>query len=112
MANAFGQIMSEDKSIGAWQDIKVKMVGLGMRGLHQKGTLESLMLSYYYMKLEFKICFAYLATFPKGFIIDTDHLIQQWSALGYLYSKYNGKSCINYLIGMSFLQISGPSYFG
>ncbi|XP_020162864.1 uncharacterized protein [Aegilops tauschii subsp. strangulata] len=108
VANAFGKVMSENKDIKAWQDIKVRMVDLGLRGEHQKDTLESLKLSYYFMKLEFKICFAYLATFPKGFIMDTNRLIQQWKALGYIYSEHDGKSCIDYLLGMSFLQISGP----
>nr|XP_045089810.1 putative disease resistance protein At3g14460 [Aegilops tauschii subsp. strangulata] len=73
----------------------------------QNGTLDSLKLSYYYMKREFKICFAYLAAFPKGFLIDTNRLIQQWYALGYIYSEHDGERCINYLLGMSFLQISG-----
>ncbi|KAE8816763.1 putative disease resistance protein RGA1 [Hordeum vulgare] len=107
VANAFGQVMSEDRSIKAWQDIKVKLVDVGFRGTCQNGTLDSLRLSYYYMKREFKICFAYLAAFPKGFLIDTNRLIQQWYALGYIYSEHNGESCINYLLGMSFLQISG-----
>uniref|UniRef100_A0A8I6X6X0 Uncharacterized protein n=1 Tax=Hordeum vulgare subsp. vulgare TaxID=112509 RepID=A0A8I6X6X0_HORVV len=106
VANAFGQVMSKDKSIKAWQDIKVRMVDLGLRGECQNGTLESLKLSYYYMKWEFKICFAYLAAFPKGFLIDKTRLIQQWNALGYIYSEHDGESCINDLLGMSFLQIS------
>nr|XP_040258805.1 disease resistance protein RGA2 [Aegilops tauschii subsp. strangulata] len=107
VANAFGHVMSEHKSIKAWQDIKVRMVNLGLRSECQNDTLESLKLSYYYMKREFKICFAYLAAFPKGFLIDTNRLIQQWNALGYIHSEYDGESCINYLLGMSFLQISG-----
>uniref|UniRef100_A0ACD5WP45 Uncharacterized protein n=3 Tax=Avena sativa TaxID=4498 RepID=A0ACD5WP45_AVESA len=108
VANALGKVMSGNKSVGAWQDIKLRMVDLGLRGEHQKDTLESLKLSYYYMKLEFKICFAYFVAFPKGFIIDTNRLIQQWNALGYIYSEHDGRSCIDYLLGMSFLQISGP----
>ena len=108
VANAFGKVMSEDKSIRAWKNIKESMNDLDSRYKQQKDTLESLKLSYYFMKLEFKICFAYLATFPKGFIMDTNRLIQQWKALGYIYSEHDGKSCIDYLLGMSFLQISGP----
>jgi hypothetical protein len=108
VANAFGKVMSGNKSIETWQDIKVRMVDLGLRGEHQKDTLESLKLSYYFMRLEFKVCFAYLAAFPKGFIIDTNRLIQQWNALGHIYSEHDGKSCIDYLLGMSFLQISEP----
>jgi hypothetical protein len=64
------------------------------------------MLSYYYMSLEFKLCFTYCAVFPKGFIISSDHLIQQWRALGYIPESTKGRRCINYLLGMSFLQIS------
>ncbi|EMS63888.1 Putative disease resistance protein RGA3 [Triticum urartu] len=107
VVNAFGHVMSENRSNKAWQDIKLKMADVGFRGTCQNDTLESLKLSYYYMKREFKICFAYLVAFPKGFLIDTNRLIQQWYALGYIYSEHDGENCINYLLGMSFLQISG-----
>ncbi|VAH96293.1 unnamed protein product [Triticum turgidum subsp. durum] len=65
------------------------------------------MLSYYYMKIEFKMCFTYLAAFPKGFVMDNNHIIQQWNALGYINSRHDGQRCINYLLGMSFLRIPG-----
>uniref|UniRef100_A0A452ZVL6 NB-ARC domain-containing protein n=1 Tax=Aegilops tauschii subsp. strangulata TaxID=200361 RepID=A0A452ZVL6_AEGTS len=107
VAIALGQVMSEVRTVEAWQKIRDTNIDLGHRD--HKDTLERLMLSYYYMKLEFKMCFAYLAAFPKGFVIGSDRLIQQWKALGYIHGGDEGKRCINYLMGMSFLQISKSS---
>ncbi|XP_044983283.1 disease resistance protein RGA2-like isoform X3 [Hordeum vulgare subsp. vulgare] len=107
VAIALGQVMSELRTVEAWQNIRDTNIDLGHRD--HKDTLERLMLSYYYMKLDFKMCFTYLAAFPKGFIIESDRLIQQWKALGYIHRGDDGKRCINYLMGMSFLQISRSS---
>ncbi|KAF7069712.1 hypothetical protein CFC21_075300 [Triticum aestivum] len=109
VANALGQAMSELRTVGAWEDIRDTKVDLGLREVYQKETLERLMLSYCYMKLEFKMCFAYLTAFPKSFIMDRNHLIQQWYALGYINSRHDGQRCINYLLGMSFLRVSGSA---
>ncbi|XP_044394499.1 disease resistance protein RGA2-like [Triticum aestivum] len=109
VANALGQVMSELRTVGAWEDIRDTKVDLGLREVHHKETLERLMLSYYHMKLEFKMCFTYLATFPKGFVMYNNHLIQQWNALGYINSRLDGQRCINYLLGMSFLRILGSA---
>ncbi|KAM3300002.1 hypothetical protein ACQJBY_041161 [Aegilops geniculata] len=107
VAIALGQVMSQLRTVQAWQKIRDTNIDLGHRD--HKNTLERLMLSYYYMKLDFKMCFTYLAAFPKGFIIESDRLIQQWKALGYFHEWDDGKRCINYLMGMSFLQISRSS---
>uniref|UniRef100_A0ACD5Y671 Uncharacterized protein n=1 Tax=Avena sativa TaxID=4498 RepID=A0ACD5Y671_AVESA len=107
VANALGQVMSEVRTVRSWEDIRNTKVDLGE--VYQKRTLESLMLSYYYMKLDYKMCFTYLAAFPKGFIMDRNRLIQQWKALGYIYPGHDGERCINYLLGMSFLQIPSTS---
>jgi GTPase SAR1 family protein len=105
VANALGQVMSESKNVEAWQNIRDTKVNLGLRDEDQKEALEKLMLSYYYMKRDFKMCFAYLAVFPNGFVMNSNHLIQQWHALGYINSRHDGQRCINYLLGMSFLKI-------
>ncbi|EMS59866.1 Putative disease resistance protein RGA3 [Triticum urartu] len=107
VANALGQVLSEQPNMEAWKHIRDTKVDLDSRD--QKEALESLMLSYYYMKLEFKMCFTYLAAFPKGFVMDSNRLIQQWNALGYINSRHDGQRCINYLLGMSFLQIPGSA---
>uniref|UniRef100_A0A0E0CCR4 NB-ARC domain-containing protein n=1 Tax=Oryza meridionalis TaxID=40149 RepID=A0A0E0CCR4_9ORYZ len=91
VANALGQVMSEHRNIEAWKDIREKKIILDFKAEHQQDTLERLMLSYYYMKLEFKRCFTYLAAFSKGFVMDSDRFIQQWSALGYIQSRHNGQ---------------------
>ncbi|KAM3279207.1 hypothetical protein ACQJBY_046495 [Aegilops geniculata] len=109
VANALGQVMSELRTVGAWEDIRDTKVDLGLREGHQKETLERLMLSYCYMKLEFKMCFTYLAAFSKGFVMDSNRLIQQWNALGYICPGYDGQRCINYLLGMSFLRVPGSA---
>ncbi|KAI4964277.1 hypothetical protein ZWY2020_006751 [Hordeum vulgare] len=109
VANALGQVMSELRTMDAWKDIRDTKVDLGLKEVHQKETLERLMLSYYYMKLEFKMCFTYLAAFPKGFVMDSNRLIQQWNALGYICPGYDGQRCINYLLGMSFLRTPGSA---
>ncbi|XP_037474480.1 disease resistance protein RGA2-like [Triticum dicoccoides] len=106
VANALGQVMSDLRDVKAWEDLRDTKVDLALKDI-QKETLESLMLSYYYMKLEFKLCFTYLAAYPKGSVMNSNHLIQQWIALGYLCPGFDGQKCINYLLGMSFLQIKG-----
>ncbi|XP_044974159.1 putative disease resistance protein RGA3 [Hordeum vulgare subsp. vulgare] len=107
VVNALGQVMSEIRTVKAWEDIRDTKIYLGPTD--QKDTLECLMLSYYHMKLDFKMCFTYLAVFPKGYIMNSGHLIQQWKALGYIHGTKDGQRCINYLLGMSFLHISGSS---
>nr|BAJ97003.1 predicted protein [Hordeum vulgare subsp. vulgare] len=107
VVNALGQVMSEIRTVKAWEVIRDTKIDLG--STDQKDTLECLMLSYYYMKLDFKMCFTYFAVFPKGYIMNSDHLVQQWKALGYIHGTNDGQRCINYLLGMSFLHISGSS---
>ncbi|KAF7039979.1 hypothetical protein CFC21_049916 [Triticum aestivum] len=109
VANALGQIMFERRTVEAWENIRDTKVDLGLREEHQSKALERLMLSYCYMKLEFKMCFTYLAVFPKGSVMDQHHLIQQWTALGYIKAHDDGERCINYLLGMSFIHISRSS---
>uniref|UniRef100_A0A0D9VA16 NB-ARC domain-containing protein n=1 Tax=Leersia perrieri TaxID=77586 RepID=A0A0D9VA16_9ORYZ len=91
VANALGQVMSEHKTIVAWTNIRDRKIALDLKADHQRDTLERLMLSYYYMKREFKMCFTYLAAFSKGFAMDTDRLIQQLKALGYIEASDNGE---------------------
>ncbi|CAM0884796.1 unnamed protein product [Alopecurus aequalis] len=109
VANALGQVMFELRTVKAWENIRDIKVDLGLREVHQNKALERLMLSYYYMKMEFKMCFTYLAAFPKGFVMDDHRLIQQWTALGYIKGEDDGERCINYLLGLSFLHISRSS---
>ncbi|VAH96290.1 unnamed protein product [Triticum turgidum subsp. durum] len=109
VANALGQVMSELRTVGAWEHIRDTKVVLDFQEEHQQETLESLMLSYYCMKKEFRMCFTYLAAFSKGFVMDSNRLIRQWNALGYINSRHDGQRCINYLLGMSFLRIPGSA---
>ncbi|XP_039822654.1 putative disease resistance protein RGA3 [Panicum virgatum] len=110
LARSLGFLLSQHKSTEAWEDIRDKKIFLGMEEntLFQE-PLERLMLRYYYMPLKFKLCFTYCAVYAKGFTIASDNLIQQWRALGYIQSIVDGKHCVDYLLGMSFLQISKTS---
>ncbi|KAJ1266239.1 hypothetical protein BS78_08G136200 [Paspalum vaginatum] len=106
LARSLGFLLSQYKSTVAWEDIRDKKIILGMNPDTQlQEPLERLMLSYYYMPFKFKLCFTYCAIFPKGFVIASDHLIQQWMALGYIQPN-DGHRCVNYLLGMSFHKIS------
>ncbi|KAG2557154.1 hypothetical protein PVAP13_8NG164903 [Panicum virgatum] len=110
LARSLGFLLSQHKSTAAWEDIMDKKIILGMEeNTLLQEPLERLMLSYYYMPLKFKLCFTYCAVYAKGFTIASDNLIQQWRALGYIQSIVDGKHCVDYLLGMSFLQISKTS---
>ncbi|KAL6623474.1 hypothetical protein ACP70R_033353 [Stipagrostis hirtigluma subsp. patula] len=109
LARSLGFLLSQNKSTEAWEDIRDKKIILEMTEDHQpQETLERLMLSYHYMPSDVKLCFTYCAVFPKGFSVARDQLIQQWRALGYIESN-DRHYCMNYLLGMSFLQISKSS---
>ncbi|KAL6847254.1 hypothetical protein ACP4OV_023107 [Aristida adscensionis] len=110
LARSLGFLLSQDKSTEAWEEIRDRNITLDLTEDDQASeTLERLMLSYYYMPFKVKLCFTYCAVFPKGFVVARDHLIQQWRALGYIQSIIDDLHCINYLLGMSFLQISESS---
>ena len=110
LARSLGFLLSQHKSTEAWEDIRDKKIIFGMEeNTLLQEPLERLMLSYYYMPLKFKLCFTYCAVYVKGFTIASDNLIQQWRALGYIQSIVDGKHYVDYLLGMSFLQISKTS---
>ncbi|RCV18159.1 hypothetical protein SETIT_3G278200v2 [Setaria italica] len=109
LACSLGYLMSRRKTTEAWEDIRDRIIS-NPKADCVKDILNCLKLSYHCMPFNFKLCFTYCAVFPKGFAINSDILIQQWSALGYIKSVEEGKSCIDdYLLGMSFLQISPSS---
>ncbi|XP_031250359.1 putative disease resistance protein RGA4 [Pistacia vera] len=68
-------------------------------------------LSYYDLPSMIRLCFIYLAIFPKGYRMNKDELIKLWMAQGYLGLEPNiemeilGQRYFNYLVSRSFLDI-------
>ncbi|KAM0839414.1 hypothetical protein ACQ4PT_060345 [Festuca glaucescens] len=80
-----------------------------------KYVLASLRLSYSAMPSNLKLCFAYCATFTKGYKIVKDDLIQQWISLDFIkatniFSTWQiGDKYIRQLVGLSFLEHSAST---
>ncbi|KAF8762517.1 hypothetical protein HU200_009492 [Digitaria exilis] len=109
VAKALGYVMQKHCTRKEWLGIKNSNI-LDIKD-GQKGILKGLLLSYYHMPPELKLCFMYCSMFPKGHDIDHDCLIQQWIALGFIQGTEEhllqkiGTEYINELLGMSFLSI-------
>nr|CAB3475381.1 unnamed protein product [Digitaria exilis] len=116
VAKALGYVMQKHCTRKEWLGIKNSNI-LDIKD-GQKGILKGLLLSYYHMPPELKLCFMYCSMFPKGHDIDHDCLIQQWIALGFIQGTEEhllqkiGTEYINELLGMSFLSILTSSTFG
>ncbi|CAL5010319.1 unnamed protein product [Urochloa decumbens] len=111
VASSLGYIlMSQEPNVEVWSEIRDTKMVLDLKENEddKTTTLGTMMLSYYHMQPDYKLCFVYCAIFPKGFVVDNNRLIQQWAALGYIDTK-QGQHCIDYLLGMSFLHISKSS---
>ncbi|XP_070680540.1 putative disease resistance RPP13-like protein 1 [Malus domestica] len=59
--------------------------------LHDKGVLPSLRLSYHYLPIYLKQCFAYFSIFPKDYEFEKENIIQLWMALGLILQAESGK---------------------
>lgn len=68
LARSLGFLLSQNKFTMAWENVRDRKFTLGITEDHESPeALERLMLSYYYMPFEVKLCFTYCAVFPKGF---------------------------------------------
>ncbi|KAF8648717.1 hypothetical protein HU200_064771 [Digitaria exilis] len=112
VAKALGFVMQKHCTRQEWLEIKNSNI-LDIKGDH-KGILKGLLLSYYHMPPELKLCFMYCSMFPKSHDIDYDCLIQQWIALGFIKGTEEhllqkiGAEYVNEFLGMSFLSILTP----
>ncbi|XP_038900215.1 putative disease resistance protein RGA3 isoform X2 [Benincasa hispida] len=57
-----------------------------------RNVISTLKLSYNYLPPNLKQCFAYTSLFPKGYKINSNELIRQWMAQGFIKSSNRGKS--------------------
>jgi aquaporin TIP len=114
VAKTLGYMMQKNCTREAWLEIRSSNI-LDIKG-DDKGILKGLLLSYYHMPPELKLCFMYCSIFPKSHDIDHDCLIQQWIALGFIQDSNGqqslqklGREYVNEFLGMSFLTKLTPT---
>uniref|UniRef100_A0A0D9YMB9 NB-ARC domain-containing protein n=1 Tax=Oryza glumipatula TaxID=40148 RepID=A0A0D9YMB9_9ORYZ len=110
VAKALGYVMQKHCTREEWFEIKNSNI-LDTTKDDDEGILKGLLLSYYHMPPQLKLCFMYCSMFPKSHVIDHDCLIQQWIALGFIQDTDGqplqkvAMEYVNELLGMSFLTI-------
>nr|TKW00274.1 hypothetical protein SEVIR_8G097700v2 [Setaria viridis] len=100
--------MLESRTFDEWESVKNNYFW----DKSSSNVIASLMLSYNNMHPYLKLCFAYCATFPKGYKRVKDDLIYQWISLGFVepptpstFSTWqHGENYVSHLMAMSFLQ--------
>ncbi|XP_047091884.1 putative disease resistance protein RGA4 [Lolium rigidum] len=104
--------MLKSKTYDVWDSIRSNHIwnlSTSKETLSTHEVLASLLLSYNFMPPHLKLCFAYCAIFPKGYNMNSNDLIHQWIALGFMepsstFSTWQlGESYITKLLEMSFL---------
>ncbi|CAL5436204.1 unnamed protein product [Camellia sinensis] len=84
-AKALGGLMRFKSQEKEW--LHVKESEIWNLPKDKNSILPALRLSYFYLPLESRQCFAYCAIFPKGSQIQKRHLIHLWMANGYISCK-------------------------
>lgn len=74
---ALGGIIGSKKEINSWRAVKDSELW----NINDK-VFTSLLLSYFHLPAYLQQCFLLCSIFPKGYLIDKDHLIVQWIAHG------------------------------
>ncbi|KAJ3693769.1 hypothetical protein LUZ60_009249 [Juncus effusus] len=118
-AKSLGYTMRLKKGVDAWLEVRDSDIWWFEEkngSSFKTAMLPLLKLSYYFMPSYLKLCFVYCSIFPKGSEIRKNDLIQQWIALGFIQPTHEGLSLVKRgeqyvkdLLGMSFLQLTGPS---
>jgi len=80
-------LLKSKPDIGEWD--KILKSELWNLPIDEMGILPALRLSYKYLFLHLKRCFAYCSIFPKGYAFRKDQLIMLWMAEGFLQQSKN-----------------------
>ncbi|KAJ3680090.1 hypothetical protein LUZ60_016368 [Juncus effusus] len=97
-AEAVGAALSISLTENHWTDVLENPVWLDDEVI--KKILPAIRVSYDYLPLHLKQCFAYCSLFPKGYVFQKDMLVQLWIAQGYF---HHDRSCA--------LEEMGHKYF-
>ncbi|KAE8784085.1 hypothetical protein D1007_42450 [Hordeum vulgare] len=103
-----GGLLSSFQQVQEWKAIEENDIGDSVRGKDE--IMSILKLSYRHLSSEMKQCFAFLAVFPKDYVMDKDKLIQLWMANGFIQEKRTidltsrGEFIFDELVWRSFLQ--------
>ncbi|CAL4977293.1 unnamed protein product [Urochloa decumbens] len=104
-----GYVLRERKGINTWRAIRDS--DLWDEENIEGRVFASLNLSYIYLKDHVKQCFTFCSIFPKGYKINKDYLVQQWTAHGFIKLKKEelaediGYEYFDSLIKVGFLQV-------
>ncbi|XP_044958629.1 putative disease resistance protein RGA1 [Hordeum vulgare subsp. vulgare] len=103
-----GGLLSSYQQVQEWKAIEESNIRDTVRGKDE--IMSILKLSYTHLSSEMKQCFAFLAVFPKDYVMDKDKLIQLWMANGFIQEKgtmdliLRGEFIFDELVWRSFLQ--------
>nr|ADK47522.1 NBS2-RDG2A [Hordeum vulgare subsp. vulgare] len=101
-------LLSSYQQVQEWKAIEESNIRDTVRGKDE--IMSILKLSYTHLSSEMKQCFAFLAVFPKDYVMDKDKLIQLWMANGFIQEKgtmdliLRGEFIFDELVWRSFLQ--------
>ncbi|KAJ3676605.1 hypothetical protein LUZ60_004017 [Juncus effusus] len=102
-----GSLLSPETSEESWDDV-LKSDLWELDG-GKKFIFPVLKISYQRLPSPIKPCFAYCASFPKGYMFDRDDLVKVWDALGFIPSDQKNDSVAT---GISFVDdLTSRSFF-
>ncbi|CAI0555139.1 unnamed protein product [Linum tenue] len=115
-AKVIGGLLRGEHNVDVWQE--VLRSSLWESSVVKTNILPALMLSYDHLPSHLKLCFAYCAVFPKGYVFDEEELVLLWMAEGFLqqqpknnskHPKELGHEYFRVLISRSFFEQSGAN---
>ncbi|XP_043694331.1 disease resistance protein RGA2-like [Telopea speciosissima] len=79
-ASTLAGLLSSSSDLNHWEEV----LNSSMWDLEESDLPAALSLSYYFLPIHLKQCFAYCSVFPKDYIFKKQHLIQLWIAEGFI----------------------------